>query len=584
MSSLERFRRLLRYLRPHKVRLIAAFVCSGLVAAFSAAYAWLVKPVLDEIFINKNETLLLALPLALFAVSVCKSAFNYGQNYLMNYVGNQVISDVRQALFAKLLRLPVNYHDRNTSGRLVSRVVNDVTLMANAVAGVLKDIFQQGLTFLAMLGVIFYQNWQLAALSIVVIPMAAVTTVRMGKRLRILATRGQERMGDMASTLQEALAGIRMVKAYGREETETERFRRSNKAFLDTTMKAIQVSSLGSSHMEVIGVVGVAAIIWYGGFLVINGTMTPGAFFSFLTAMFMAYTPVRKLSGANNTIQQALAAAERVYEVLDLETEQDQDRGTVTLAGHGHTVEFQQVSLRYDNQAVHAVAGIDLTIKSGEVVALVGSSGSGKSTLVSLLPRFYEPTGGRIVLDGLPLAAYTLQSLRAHIGIVSQDVVLFDDTIRNNIAFGRTGAADADVQEAARLAYAHEFIQRLPLGYDTVIGERGLKLSGGERQRLAIARAILRDPPILILDEATSALDTESERVVQLALANLMKNRTTLVIAHRLSTVQNADRIVVLHHGTIAEAGTHEELLRRGGLYKRLHAMQFQDASVTGDE
>jgi ATP-binding cassette, subfamily B, bacterial MsbA len=577
MSSVDRFARLVRYLRPHKVRLVAAFVCSGLVAAFSAAYAWLVKPVLDEIFINKNETLLLVLPLALFAVAVCKSAFNYGQNYLMNYVGNQVISDVRQALFAKLLRLPVNYHDRNTSGRLVSRVVNDVTLMANAVAGVLKDIFQQGLTFLAMLGVIFYQNWQLAALSIVVIPMAAVTTVRMGKRLRILATRGQERMGDMASTLQEALAGIRMVKAYGREDQETERFRRSNKAFLDTTMKAIQVSSLGSSHMEVIGVVGVAAIVWYGGFLVINGTMTPGAFFSFLTAMFMAYTPIRKLSGANNTIQQALAAAERVYDVLDLETEQEQDRGTVALTGHSHTVEFQQVSLRYDSQAIHAVAGIDLSIKSGEVVALVGSSGSGKSTLVSLLPRFYEPTEGRILLDGLPLTAYTLQSLRAHIGIVSQDVVLFDDTIRNNIAFGRTGAADDDIQQAATLAYAHDFIQRLPEGYDTIIGERGLKLSGGERQRLAIARAILRDPPILILDEATSALDTESERVVQLALANLMKNRTTLVIAHRLSTIQNADRIVVLSHGTIAEIGSHEELLRRGGLYKRLHAMQFQD-------
>jgi ATP-binding cassette, subfamily B, bacterial MsbA len=305
--------------------------------------------------------------------------------------------------------------------------------------------------------------------------------------------------------------------------------------------------------------------------------MTPGAFFSFLTAMFMAYTPIRKLSGANNTIQQALAAAERVYDVLDLETEQEQDRGTVALTGHSHTVEFQQVSLRYESQAIHAVAGIDLSIKSGEVVALVGSSGSGKSTLVSLLPRFYEPTEGRILLDGLPLTAYTLQSLRAHIGIVSQDVVLFDDTIRNNIAFGRTGAADDDIQQAATLAYAHDFIQRLPEGYDTIIGERGLKLSGGERQRLAIARAILRDPPILILDEATSALDTESERVVQLALANLMKNRTTLVIAHRLSTIQNADRIVVLSHGTIAEIGSHEELLRRGGLYKRLHAMQFQD-------
>lgn len=577
MLSIERFTRLLRYLKPHRVRLIAAFLCSGLVAAFAGAYAWLVKPVLDEIFINKNETLLLALPLALLAVSVCKSAFNYGQNYLMNYVGNQVIADIRQALFGQLLRLPVSYHDVNTSGRSVSRVVNDVTLMANAVTGVLKDIFQQGLTFLAMLGVIFYQNWQLATLSVIVIPMAAVTTVRMGKRLRVLATHGQERMGDMASTLQEALAGIRMVKAYGREGAETDRFRRNNKAFLDTTMKAIQVSSLGSSHMEVIGVVGVAAIIWYGGYLVINGSITPGAFFSFLTAMFMAYTPVKKLAGANNTIQQALAAAERVYAVLDLKTEQDLEQGTVTLTGQSHTIDFQNVSLRYDNQTVPALTGVDLSIKSGEVVALVGSSGSGKTTLVSLLPRFYDPTEGRILLDGTPLREYTLQSLRAHIGIVSQDVVLFDDTVRSNIAFGRAGAQDADVIRAAKLAYADEFIRRLPQGYDTVVGERGVKLSGGERQRLAIARAILRDPPLLILDEATSALDTESERIVQLALANLMKNRTTLVIAHRLSTVQNADRIIVLDRGRIAEVGSHEELLRKGGLYRRLHAMQFQD-------
>ena len=579
MSNLDRFLRLLQYLRPHRVRLSAAFVCSGLVAAFSGAYAWLVKPVLDEIFINKNETLLLVLPLALFGVSVCKSAFNYGQNYLMNYVGNHVITDVRQALFGKLLCLPVNFHDKNTSGRLVSRVVNDVTLMANAVAGVLKDVFQQGLTFVVMLGVIFYQNWELAMLSMVVIPMAALTTVRMGKRLRLLATRGQERMGDMASTLQEGLAGIRMVKAYGREEPETERFRKSNKAYLDTTMKAIQVSSLGSSHMEVIGVVGVAAIIWYGGYLVINNTMTPGAFFSFLTAMFMAYTPIRKLSGANNTIQQALAAAERVYEVLDLKTEQDQDHGAVTLTGLSHTVDFQNVSLRYESQAMPALVGIDLSIKSGEIVALVGSSGSGKTSLVSLLPRFYEPTSGQILLDGMPLTSYTLQSLRAHIGIVSQDIILFDETIRGNIAFGRTGASDAEVEQAAKMAYADDFIQRLPQAYDTMIGERGIKLSGGERQRLAIARAILRDPPLLILDEATSALDSESERIVQLALANLMKNRTTLVIAHRLSTIQNANRIVVLDRGTVAEVGSHEELLRKDGVYRRLHAMQFQDVS-----
>jgi ATP-binding cassette, subfamily B, bacterial MsbA len=577
MSTLDRLIRLYRYLNPYRFRLGAAFACSGLVAAFSGAYAWLVKPVLDEIFINKNESLLIILPLALFVVAVLKSIFNYGQNYLMNYVGNRVVTDIRQELFGKLIRLPVSYHDVNTSGRLVSRVVNDVTVMANAVAGVLKDIFQQGLTFLAMMGVIFYQEWRLAGLSVIVIPLAVFTMVRMGKRLRGLATSGQERMGDMASTLQETLSGIRMVKAYGREESEEARFHGSNRSFLSTTMKAIQVSSLGSSHLEVIGVVGVAAIIWYGGFLVINGAMTPGAFFSFLAAMFMAFTPIRKLSGSNNQIQQALAAAERVFGVLDLKSEQDAEKGRLELPRIVQSVAFDDVTFHYESQLVPALDDINLTIRAGEMVALVGSSGSGKTTLVNLIPRFYEPTAGRILIDGVDIQSYTLRSLRSQIGMVSQDVVLFDDSIRNNIAFGREDATDEEIVQAARLAYAHDFVERFPEGYQTVVGEKGVKLSGGERQRLAIARAILRDPPLLILDEATSALDTESERVVQLALANLMKNRTTVVIAHRLSTIQQADRIMVLARGSIVEVGTHEELLRRGGQYQRLHAMQFQD-------
>lgn len=579
MSTLDRLTRLAHYLKPYQVRLGAAFVCSGMVAAFSGAYAWLIKPVLDEIFINKNESLLVVLPLALFAVSVCKSVFNYGQNYLMNYVGNQVITDVRQELFGKLIRLPVPYHDVNTSGRLVARVVSDVAMMANAVTGVLKDVFQQGLTFLAMMGVVFYQNWRLAGLSVIVIPLSVFTMVRMGKRLRALAASGQERMGDMASTLQETLSGIRMVKAYGREETEELRFQESNRAFLNTTMKAIQVSSIGSSHMEVIGVVGVAAIIWYGGFLVIAGSMTPGEFFSFLTAMFMAYTPIRRLAGSNNSIQQALAAAERVFDVLDIKTEQDGDRGRLELPRVAQSVTFEDVTFHYESQVVPALNEINLTIRHGEMVALVGSSGSGKTTLVNLIPRFYEPTAGRILIDRVDIQSYTLRSLRSQIGMVAQDVVLFDDSIRTNIAFGRQDASDEEILRAAQLAYAHDFVDRLPQGYQTVVGEKGVKLSGGERQRLAIARAILRDPPLLILDEATSALDSESERVVQLALANLMKNRTTLVIAHRLSTIQRADRIMVLSRGSIVEVGTHNELLRRGGQYQKLHAMQFQDVA-----
>ncbi len=579
MSTLNILIRLIYYLKPYQVRLGAAFVCSGMVAAFSGAYAWLIKPVLDEIFINKNESLLVILPLVLLGVSVGKSLFNYGQNYLMNYVGNQVITDVRQKLFGKLIRLPVPYHDVNTSGRLVSRVVSDVAMMANAVTGVLKDVFQQGLTFLAMMGVVFYQNWRLAGLSVIVIPLSVFTMLRMGKRLRDLAARGQERMGDMASTLQETLSGIRMVKAYGREESEELRFQQSNRAFFNTTMKAIQVSSIGSSHMEVIGVVGVATIIWYGGFLVIAGSMTPGEFFSFLTAMFMAYTPIRRLSGANNSLQQALAAAERVFDVLDIKTEQGGDRGRVELPRVAQSVTFENVTFHYESQVVPALHEINLTVRAGEMVALVGSSGSGKTTLVNLIPRFYAPTAGCILIDGVDIQLYTLRSLRAQIGMVSQDIVLFDDSIRNNIAFGRQGASDEEILRAAQLAYAHDFVDRLPKGYQTVVGEKGVKLSGGERQRLAIARAILRDPPLLILDEATSALDSESERVVQLALANLMENRTTLVIAHRLSTIQQADRIVVLSRGSIVEVGTHGELLRCGGQYQKLHALQFQNVA-----
>ncbi|WP_447984350.1 lipid A export permease/ATP-binding protein MsbA [Nitrospira sp. Nam74] len=574
------FLRLLEFFKPYKVRLIAAFIFSGMVAGLTGAYAWLVRPVLDGIFINKDTFLLNVLPIAILVVAVLKAAFSYGQNYLMNYVGNQVVTDIRERLFLQLMRLPVRFHDANTSGRLVSRVINDVSLMANAVVGVLKDLFQQGLTFLAMFVVIFYQNWKLAAVSLFVIPISSYTMVRMGQRLRKLATRGQERMGDMASTLQETLAGIRIVKAFGREDAEGKRFRHSNEAFLRMTMKAIQVSSLGNSHMEVIGVVGVAVIIWYGGYLVIQGAMTPGAFFSFLTAMFMAYTPIRRLSSANNTVQQALSAAERVFDVLDLENERSRDLGLKELMPMSRSLEFRGVTFQYESSEAPALMGIDLSVSAGEVVALVGSSGSGKTTLVSLVPRFYEPSGGSLVIDGHDIRDYTLQSLRRQIGIVSQSTVLFDETIKYNIAYGRMDAPEKEVIEAAKAAYAHDFIQRLPNGYDTLIGENGVKLSGGERQRLAIARAILRDAPILILDEATSALDSESERIVQLALTNLMKNRTTLVIAHRLSTIQNADRIVVLDRGRIVEIGSHQELLKRDGQYKRLHAMQFQDVAL----
>jgi subfamily B ATP-binding cassette protein MsbA len=569
--------RLLEYMRPYWGRLIAAAVCSGAVAAFTGAYAWLVRPALDEIFINRNATWLILLPVALMAVSVLKGIANYGQTYLIVYVGTRVVTDIRQRLFSHLMRLPVGFHLKNPSSRMMSRVINDVNWIQNAVSGVVKDFFQQSLTFLVLLGVVFYQNWQLTLLSSAVIPLSIYPIVRFGNRLRRIATIGQERTADMSTALQETLTGIRIVKGFTREPAEDRRFARYNEAYFRAWMKSTQVSAITSPVLEAIGVIGVAGIIWYGGSQVIRGTMTPGTFFSFLTAVFLMYNPIKRLASANMTIQQALSAAERVFAVLDVETEAATDTGVQGLDGVRTSIELRGVSFRYDGVETWALRDLSLTVRAGEVLALVGSSGAGKTTLVNLIPRFYDPTEGAILIDGADLREIRLAALRRQIGIVSQETLLFDDTVRNNIAYGKDEVNEDAITDAAKAAYAHEFIMRLPNGYATLIGENGVKLSGGERQRLAIARALLRNPPILILDEATSSLDTESERMVQMALANLMKGRTTFVIAHRLSTVQRADRIVVLAGGRLVEIGRHDDLLARGGIYQRLYQMQFQD-------
>jgi len=569
--------RLLQCLRPYWGRLVAAAICSGLVAAFTGAYAWLVRPALDEVFIKRNETWLILLPVALIAVSALKGVASYGQTYLMVYVGTRVVTDIRQRLFSHLMRLPIGFHLKNPSSRMMSRVINDVNWIQNAVAGVLKDLFQQSLTFLVLLGVVLYQNWWLTLLSIVVIPLSVYPMVRFGARLRRLATTGQERTADMSTALQETLTGIRIVKGFTREATEDRRFARVNEAYFHTWMKSTQVSAITSPVLETVGILGVAGIIWYGGWQVMHGTMTPGTFFSFLTAVFLMYNPVKRLASANNSIQQALSAAERVFAVLDVPTEAAQDTGVRNLDGVRSTIELRDISFRYEGVETWALQGISLTVIAGEVLALVGSSGAGKTTLVNLIPRFYDPTQGAILIDGVDLREIRLAALRRQIGIVSQETLLFDDTVRHNVAYGKDDVTDEAIIEAARAAFAHDFIMRMPNGYDTLIGENGVKLSGGERQRLAIARALLRNPPILILDEATSSLDTESERMVQMALANLMKGRTTFVIAHRLSTVQRASRIVVLAGGRIVEIGRHEDLLAGAGTYQRLYQMQFQN-------
>ncbi len=572
--------RLLSGLRPYRRHIFAALFCSVMVALATAAYAWLIRPILDDVFIRKDHFMLIVLPLLVFVIGFLKGIFSYGQVYLIRYVGHKLISDIRADLYKHLLLLPVGFHAKHHTGRLISHVINDVGLLQTAVSTVAKDVIQQSLTLVALTGVIFYQNFYLASLATFIIPFTVYPLVRLGRRLRRIAREGQEKVGDLTGLMQESFSGIRIIKAFGKEDFESERFSEKNRNYFKNVMKVTAVSESSSPVMETVGGIGAALIIWYGGYQVVAGTMTPGAFFSFMAASMMMYPPLRGLGSAHNVLQQALAAAERVYATLDEKNEREIDVGYRTLNSIKGAVEFRDVSFRYDGTKRAALSSVSLKANPGDMVAIVGSSGAGKSTLVNLIPRFYEPEDGTILIDGIPIQDITLPSLRRHIGIVSQEVVLFDHTIRWNIAYGLKGISDQQIMDAAEAAYAHLFISKMPEGYDSVIEKGGENFSGGERQRLAIARALLKDPPILIFDEATSALDAESEFMVRKAMMNLVRHRTTFVIAHRFSTIQKATFIVVLDKGQVVEVGRHEELIRRDGVYKRIYQMQFKDAEV----
>lgn len=572
--DIKHIKRLLNMIRPYWRRLAGAMAMMVVVGGSTAAMAYLVKPVMDDIFMDKDKDLLLMMPVAIIVLYLAKGICAYGQTYLMQYVGQRVITQFRIDLYSHLQRLSLSYYDRTPTGELMSRITNDVNQMQGAVSsvvtGVLKDLF----TILGLILVIVYRDWFLAVFALGVFPLCIIPLVKFGRRLRKISHRSQETMADVSVLLHETIGGARIVKGFCREEYEIGRF--SDEAFrlFRLRMKDISTRAMSSPIMEFLGGIGIAGILTYGGWQVINGTSTPGTFFSFLTALILLYEPVKKLSSLNNEVQNGLAAAERVYRVLDEVVEIDEMPGALELETLKDRIEFSGVSFAY-RPGEKVLDGIDLVVPKGQVVALVGTSGGGKTTLVNLLPRFYEVSQGAIKIDGIDIRQVSLHSLRSQIAIVTQQIILFNDTVANNIAYGLSGATDEQIRAAADAAFATGFIEKLPQGFDTQIGESGVLLSGGERQRLSIARALLADRPVLILDEATSSLDTESEMYVQKALENLMAGRTTFVIAHRLSTVQRADRILVITDGRIVEEGRHEELLAMGGLYQRLHQMQF---------
>jgi len=580
--------RVLKLLLPYKITFAVALLCMFLFALTNGAMAYLIGPVMQflfnggagegikiipfDLFTIPKDKMLLAIPLAIMIVAVVKGLSSFGQTYFMGYVGLSVVRDIRKNLYEHLLSMPVKFFNSTSTGILVSRLTNDVNLLQMSTSDTLTTLLKQGLTLIVLGAVIVALDWKLALAASVALPLCFYPMRRFGKKMKRVSTRGQEIMGSMMALLNEAIRGVRIVKAFGMKDYEVKRFGEENEKFTRYRLKSIKVRSISSPLMETFGAVGFALTIWYAAYRIGNGTLKPEAFISFFAAVLMFYQPVKALNGVNLNIQSGLAAATRIFDLLDREGEKAD--GTIEIDGVKESVEFKGVSFRYGAEWV--LKDIDLTVKKGEVVAIVGSSGAGKTTFVNLLPRFYDVQEGAIFIDGRDIREFTLRSLRSQTAIVSQLIILFNDTVKGNIAYGDRQRTDEEIISAAKSANAHRFIKRLPNGYDTVIGESGVRLSGGERQRLSIARAILKNAPLLILDEATSALDTESEMEVQEGLENLMEGKTTFVIAHRLSTVRNAGRIIVLCGGGIKEMGRHEDLLDSGGEYSRLYSMQFR--------
>jgi ATP-binding cassette, subfamily B, bacterial MsbA len=577
MSTLSR---IIHYSRPYWLRILIAVLASITTGAMDGAFAYLVEPTLKKIFVTKNLTIFVLLPFGVILLFMVRAACRFLNDYYIRTAGELAVVDIRNEVYNNSIRLDLQYYNINTTGGMMSRVMSDVGGMQSGIANVVTNIFRDGISAISLLGVLFYRNWMLALIAFIAIPLTAYPAQIIGKRLKRLANQGQLKMADLSSHLQETFSGIKVIKAFGLEVRSTERFQKVSREYYELVRKSIKYNAVSAPVTEMITSVGIAAVIWSGGSMVMKGSMTAAEFFSFITAMILVYKPLKSLNGAYNTIQSSLGAAIRVFEIIDSRPRIVDAPHAVSLDGCQGIVELRDVSFRYNDEYV--LKNVSLRAERNQIIALVGPSGGGKTTLVSLIPRFYDVSEGAILIDGHDLRTVAKQSLISQIALVDQETILFNDTIANNIRYGRSDASDAEVREAAVNAYADEFITQMPDGYNTSIGDRGVRLSGGQRQRICIARAILKNAPILILDEATSALDTESEKMVQKALDNLMTNRTTFVIAHRLSTVLHADRIVVLEDGRIVESGTHAELLSNRGLYSRLHSLQFSDRDSAG--